>query len=100
MATAGSAFLSDVKAAGGWRSYVHRDRRHLLVLRVLCEKGRASTSDGLLARLFPPGARATDDKETVETPVALDGYAFRHVFSFWPPLPDLLGAPPKRFPYT
>jgi hypothetical protein len=96
LGTPARALLSDVKAAGGWRSYVHRDRRRLLVLRVLCEKGRASTSDGLLARLFPP--QATDDD--VETPVALDGYAFRHVFSFWPPLPDLLGAPPKRFPHT
>jgi len=62
--------------------------------RVLCETGRASTSDGLLARLFP-SPQATDDEEIVETPVALDRYAFRHVLSFWPPLPHLLGAPPK-----
>ena len=93
LGTPARAFLSDVKAAGGWRSYVHRDRRRLLVLRVLCEKGRASTSDGLLARLFPP--QASDDDATVEASAALDRDVFRHVLSFWPPLPQLLGSPPK-----
>ena len=86
--TPARALLSDVKAAGGWRSYVHRDRRRLLVLRVLCEKGRASTSDGLLARLFPPGAPASDDDATVEAPACLDRDAFRHVLSFWQPVPQ------------
>ena len=62
-------------------------------VRVLCETGRASTSDGLLARLFP--SQATDDDAIVEAPAALDRDAFRHVLSFWPPLPHLLGAPPK-----
>ena len=64
------------------------------MLRVLCEQGRASTSDGLLARLFPP--QASDDDATVEASAALDRDVFRHVLSFWPPLPQLLGAPPKR----
>ena len=66
MGTPVRALLSDVRAAGGWRSYVHRDRMRLLVLRALCEKGRATTSDGLLARLFAaaevaPPAPARDD---------------------------------------
>ena len=52
MGTPVRALLSEVRAAGGWRPYVHRDRMRLLVLRALCEKGRATTSDGLLARLF------------------------------------------------
>ena len=86
LGTPARALLSDVKAAGGWRSYVHRDRRRLLVLRVLCEKGRASTSDGLLARLFPP--QASDDDATVDAPAALDRDAFRHVLSFWQPVPQ------------
>ena len=73
-------------ARWGWRSYAHRDRRRLLVLRVLCEKGRASTSDGLLARLFPP--QASDDDATVDAPAALDRDAFRHVLSFWQPVPQ------------
>jgi hypothetical protein len=57
----------------------------MLVLRVLCEKGRASTSDGLLARLFPP--QASDDDAAVEAPACLDRDAFRHVLSFWQPSP-------------
>ena len=61
------------------------------MLRVLCEKGRASTSDGLLARLFPP--QASDDDATVEASVALDRDAFRHVLSFWQPAP--LWSPPQ-----
>ena len=91
LGTPARALLSDVKAAGGWRSYVHRDRRRLLVLRVLCEKGRASTSDGLLALLFPP--QASDDDATVEAPACLDRDAFRHVLSFWQPAP--LWSPPQ-----
>ena len=87
LGTPARALLSDVKAAGGWRSYVHCDRLRLLVLRVLCEKGRASTSDGILARLFPPGAPASDDA-TVEAPAPLDRDAFRHVLSFWQPVPQ------------
>ena len=46
MGTPVRALLSDVRAAGGWRSYVHRDRMRLLVLRALCEKGRATTRMG------------------------------------------------------
>ena len=71
------ALLSDVRAAGGWRSYVHRDRMRLLVLRALCEKGRATTSDGLLARLFAaeevapprPSSEADDDALVVDRTV-------------------------------
>ena len=73
MGTPVRALLSDVRAAGGWRSYVHRDRMRLLVLRALCEKGRATTSDGLLARLFAvekvaparPSSKADDAGRTV-----------------------------------
>jgi ankyrin repeat protein len=77
MGTPVRALLSDVRAAGGWRSYVHRDRMRLLVLRALCEKGRASTSDGLLARLFAaeevaspqPSSEADDDALVVDRTV-------------------------------
>ena len=75
MGTPVRALLSDVRAAGGWRSYVHRDRMRLLVLRALCEKGRATTSDGLLARLFaaekvaPP--RPARDDPTVDATARL-----------------------------
>ena len=77
MGTPVRALLSDVRAAGGWRSYVHRDRMRLLVLRALCEKGRATTSDGLLARLFAaqevapprPSNEADDDALVVDRTV-------------------------------
>ena len=76
MGTPVRALLSDVRAAGGWRSYVHRDRMRLLVLRALCEKGRATTSDGLLARLFaaekvapPPLSNEADDALVVDRTV-------------------------------
>jgi hypothetical protein len=77
MGTPVRALLSDVRAAGGWRSYVHRDRMRLLVLRALCEKGRATTSDGLLARLFAaekvapprPSSKADDDALVVDRTV-------------------------------
>jgi len=51
--TEAAALLADVRLAGGWRSYVRVPRKRLLVLRVLCERSRASTEDGLLRRLFP-----------------------------------------------
>ena len=77
MGTPVRALLSDVRAAGGWRSYVHRDRMRLLVLRALCEKGRATTSDGLLARLFAaeevepprPSSEADDNALVVDRTV-------------------------------
>ena len=94
------ALLNDVRAAGGWRPYArrgfHGDRLDMLVLRVLCERGRATTDDALLSRLFPcvESARASDD-EVVEAPARrldpVDRDAFRNVFSFWPPLSRVIG---------
>ena len=48
--------LSGVRLAGGWKKWVSIPRKQLVVLRVLCERGRASTEDALLARLFPSNA--------------------------------------------
>ena len=46
--------LADVRLAGGtWDAYLRYPRKRLLALRVLCERGRASTDDDLLLRLFP-----------------------------------------------
>ena len=100
MGSSARALLNDVRAAGGWRPYArrgfHGDRREMLVLRVLCERGRATTDDALLSRLFPcvESARASDD-EVVEAPARrldpVDRDAFRHVFSFWPPLSRVIG---------
>ena len=98
------ALLNDVRAAGGWRPYArrryHGDRLDMLVLRVLCERGRATTDDALLSRLFPcvESARASDD-EVVEAPARrldpVDRDAFRNVFSFWPPLSRVIGGQPE-----
>ncbi len=100
MGSSARALLNDVRAAGGWRPYArrgfHGDRLEMLVLRVLCERGRARTDDALLSRLFPcvESARASDD-EVVEAPARrldpVDRDAFRHVFSFWPPLSRVIG---------
>lgn len=100
MGSSARALLNDVRAAGGWRPYArrgfHGDRLEMLVLRVLCERGRATTDDALLSRLFPcvESARASDD-EVVEAPARrldpVDRDAFRHVFSFWPPLSRVIG---------
>ena len=100
MGSSARALLNDVRAAGGWRPYArrgfHGDRLEMLVLRVLCERGRATTDDALLSRLFPcvESARASDD-EVVEAPARrldpVDRDAFRNVFSFWPPLSRVIG---------
>ena len=104
MGSSARALLNDVRAAGGWRPYArrgfHGDRREMLVLRVLCERGRATTDDALLSRLFPcvEPARASDD-EVVEAPARrldpVDRDAFRNVFSFWPPLSRVIGGQPE-----
>ena len=47
------ALLAEIRLAGGWHSYLRVPRKRLLALRVLCERGRASTDDALLRRLFP-----------------------------------------------
>ena len=104
MGSSARALLNDVRAAGGWRPYArrgfHGDRREMLVLRVLCERGRATTDDALLSRLFPcvESARASDD-EVVEAPARrldpVDRDAFRNVFSFWPPLSRVIGGQPE-----
>ena len=104
MGSSARALLNDVRAAGGWRPYArrgfHGDRLEMLVLRVLCERGRATTDDALLSRLFPSveSAQASDD-EVVEAPprrlAPVDRDAFRHVFSFWPPLSRVIGGQAK-----
>ena len=47
-----SDFILDVKAAGGWRPYVTAPRLRLMVLRVLCDRRRATPPGGVLARAF------------------------------------------------
>jgi hypothetical protein len=89
--TENADFLAAVRAAGGWREYLREPRINLLMLRLLCQDGRATAPAGtVLERLFAPpppeparrssrsaarkrrGARTTLPKEV-----------FWHVASFW-----------------
>lgn len=49
-----ASLLASVRRAGGWRAYVREPRVEMLVLRVLCEKGRATSRDGLHERVWGP----------------------------------------------
>jgi hypothetical protein len=54
-----AALLADFRLAGGtWDAYLRYPRKRLLALRVLCERGRASTGDDLLKRVFGPNVPA------------------------------------------
>ena len=86
--------LADVRAAGGWKAYVNAPRRSLLVLRALCERGRA-TPPPLLAPLFPGPAAglARSLRAKIRWPLRsrastpprpeLPKELFRIVVSFW-----------------
>ena len=39
-----AALLAEIRLAGGWQPYVRAPRKQLLMLRILCERGRASPS--------------------------------------------------------
>ena len=88
-----AALLADVRLAGGtWDAYLRYPRKRLLALRVLCERGRASTDDGLLLRLFPwhPPVQddATDEPPSLHAratqgPRELPKEVFWLVFKFW-----------------
>ena len=86
------ALLSGVRLAGGWKKWVSIPRKQLVVLRVLCERGRASTEDALLARLFPSNSPAEeaeedDDEAASRARVAPRGEVpkevFWHVLQYW-----------------
>jgi hypothetical protein len=92
--TEATALLADVRRAGGWRSFVRVPRKRVLALRILCERGRASTSDALLARLFPYHAPVQSEDDATDEPPPLLARApqgprevpkevFWLVFEFW-----------------
>ena len=77
--------LAAVRAAGGWAAYVAAPRVQLLMLRILCEKGRAVAPTDLLARLFPPACeteRRASLRSARHTP-ALPKELFWHIVQFW-----------------
>ena len=92
--TEAAALLADVRLAGGWGSFVRVPRKRVLALRILCERGRASTSGALLARLFPYHAPVEQDDDATDEPPPLLARApqgprevpkevFWLVFEFW-----------------
>ncbi|KAK7242367.1 spectrin binding protein [Aureococcus anophagefferens] len=84
--TTAADLLSAVRAAGSLRAYVAASRVQLLVLRILCEKGRASSPDTFLARrLFPcePERRAPLRIHSRYARAALPKELFWHIVQFW-----------------
>ena len=88
--------LAEVRLSGGtWKRYISEPRRDLLVLRVLCSRGRAMLSSnegrlvgpsqgGALARLFPapPGRTRSQKKRRIRGPHLPDELFWR-VLQFW-----------------
>mmetsp|Transcript_23699 Transcript_23699/g.74052 ORF Transcript_23699/g.74052 Transcript_23699/m.74052 type:complete len:159 (+) Transcript_23699:925-1401(+) len=70
------ALIRDVRRAGSWQKFVNQPRGRLLVLRTLCERGRATPPrarrGGAVTRLFETRSRG-----------ALPPPVFFHVLSFW-----------------
>jgi hypothetical protein len=74
-------FLAAVRAAGGWRKYICEPRINLLMLRLLCQDGRATAPAGtVLERLFPSRSAARRRRVARTT---LPKEVFWHVVSFW-----------------
>jgi len=74
-------FLAAVRAAGGWRKYIREPRINLLMLRLLCQDGRAAAPAGtILERLFPSRSAARRRRVARTT---LPKEVFWHVASFW-----------------
>ena len=75
--------LAAVRAAGGWAAYVAAPRVQLLMLRILCEQGRAVAPAGLLARLFPCETERRASLRSVRHAPALPKELFWHIVQFW-----------------
>ena len=79
--TATADVLAAVRAAGGWPAYARAPRVQLLMLRILCEQGRAVAPPGLLERLFP---HETERRASLRSArAALPRDPFCHIVQFW-----------------
>ena len=81
--TATADFLAAVRAAGGWAAYARAPRVQLLMLRILCEQGRAVAPPGLLARLFPHETERRASLRSARHAPALPKELFWHIAQFW-----------------
>jgi hypothetical protein len=84
-------FLDAVRRAGGWRRYAKEPRISLLSLRLLSERGRATTDDALLARVF--AAASSSGSRVVGLP---SRFVFYRVLAFWRSDRDALAAGERR----
>ena len=85
---AATALLRDVRVAGGWKPYVRDPRIRLLALRILCDGGRASTDDDLLARVFgaaPPSPSSPKRARLAATtiPACYRRKIVWRIFEYW-----------------
>jgi hypothetical protein len=77
--------LTDVAAAGSWKSYVKEPRLALVRLRLLCARGRARppSTDPLFQRLFGSSGSSTRSTRASKRLKPLPEEVFWHVLSFW-----------------
>jgi hypothetical protein len=74
--------LADVRLSGGWKAYARAPRVDLLMLRVLCQRGRATAPRGPLRRLFSTSFANSGAKRQARSALLPDAL-FWHVLSFW-----------------
>lgn len=74
--------LSEVTAAGGWKRYARAPRIQLLMLRVLCQSGRASAPRGPMKRLFSASFANSGTKRAARG-ASLPDSLFWVVLSYW-----------------
>lgn len=78
--------LVDVRLAGGFKKYIRQPIIDLNVLRLLCERGRATAPSGFLTRLF--AGHRTFEEQSTDAPdpapsAVLSRELFACVLSFW-----------------
>lgn len=69
--------LRDVRLAGGWKRYVNAPRASLLILRELCNRGRAAPPPELAALFCTSSDNARRTRKALPTPI------FWHVLGYW-----------------
>ena len=69
--------LRDVRLAGGWKRYANAPRASLLILRELCNRGRAAPPPELAALFCTSSDNARRTRKALPTPV------FWHVLGYW-----------------
>ena len=87
-----SQLFAAVNQAGSWRKYSNAHRIALVLLRTLCERGRArpptSRREPVLARLFPAEPPPSSTKKAARLASRapkrpLPNEIFRHILAFW-----------------